>query len=319
MYIRIDSHVHCRDEEQAYKTTIQKVLELARQQGVGKIVDMPNPKRPVTTRERVEERLRLVPPSREGDYFLFIGATPDERQLEEAVACVDGIPEVLGIKMFAGKSVGDLEITEPGQHRSVYRTLARLGYEGHFPVHCEEESEMRPKLWKPYDPFTHSLARPKQAEIVSVRNQVQYAMEEGFRGNLHICHISCPEAVELVNRARGRIRITCGVTPHHLMWDNTRLREKDGLGYKMNPPLRGPEDVLALRADVKAGRIDWVETDHARHSLEEKFGPPYLSGYPSLELYRGFVEEFLPRELGLTPAQIRAMTRDNIVRVLGDL
>jgi len=31
------------------------------------------------------------------------------------------------------------------------------------------------------------------------------------------------------------MKITCGVTPHHLMWDQSRMEEPGGLLYKMNP------------------------------------------------------------------------------------
>jgi dihydroorotase len=40
--------------------------------------------------------------------------------------------------------------------------------------------------------------------------------------------------------------------------------------YKVNPPLRRDEDVLALRSAVVDGTIDVVATDHAPHPLESK-------------------------------------------------
>ena len=40
--------------------------------------------------------------------------------------------------------------------------------------------------------------------------------------------------------------------------------------FKMNPPLRGEEDRLALLQGLTDGTIDMIATDHAPHSEEEK-------------------------------------------------
>ncbi len=40
--------------------------------------------------------------------------------------------------------------------------------------------------------------------------------------------------------------------------------------YKVNPPLRPEEDVLALRAALADGTIDAVATDHAPHARHDK-------------------------------------------------
>ena len=45
--MRIDPHEHLRDREEAHKETIAHGLELATQQGVDVVFDMPNKKRPI--------------------------------------------------------------------------------------------------------------------------------------------------------------------------------------------------------------------------------------------------------------------------------
>ena len=70
--LRIDTHDHCRDEEQSYKATIASVTKTARRVGVSVILDMPNAKRPVISEERVMQRLDLA--DREGcleGYYLW--------------------------------------------------------------------------------------------------------------------------------------------------------------------------------------------------------------------------------------------------------
>ncbi len=59
------------------------------------------------------------------------------------------------------------------------------------------------------------------------------------------------------------------MTPHHLLLTHEAL-----LGYdtacKVNPPLREPEDVEALRRALADGTIDCIATDHAPHGILDK-------------------------------------------------
>ncbi|MFA5926422.1 MAG: dihydroorotase family protein [Parcubacteria group bacterium] len=312
--MKIDPHVHCRDGKQSYKETIAHAFSVADAQGVQKIFDMPNTDPPITTEEHIIERLKLVPKERIDDYFIWIGITSDEKQIKEAVKCFENYKNVIGLKMFAGKSVGDLTVLEKEDQKKVYQTLAEIGYKGAIAVHCEKESLLEGDIWDPEKPVTHSLSRPNAAEIESVRDQIELAKGVKFSGTLHICHITCPEAVELVDEARKEISITCGVTPHHALWDEEMQNRPDGLLYKMNPPLRNKKTVEKLRECIKDGKIDWIETDYAPHQVGEKMFPPFMSGYPSLCLYKDFVEDFLPG-LGVSAELIEKMTYGNIWKI----
>ncbi len=309
----IDPHVHCRDGKQAYKETIKHVFEIAKNQGVEKIFDMPNTDPPIISDKNVQERLKLVPSDRKDDYFLYLGLSSDNHQLEKAVDCFDRFSEVVGFKLYAGKSVGSLSVIEEEKQRRIYKILSDLGYKGVVAVHCEKESYLKPRLWKPQNPISHSFVRSKDAEIKSISDQIRFSIEMKFKGILHIVHISCPESVELVEKARNQIKITCGVTPHHILWTSEMLKRPDGLLYKTNPPLRDKKDVMKLRKYLKEGKIDWIETDHAPHHIGEKLFYPYLSGFPSLYLYRDFVSKFLPA-FGIKNTEIKKLTYNNIVR-----
>jgi dihydroorotase len=304
--MRIDPHVHFRDEAQAYKETIAHGLKVAESQGVGMVFDMPNTVLPVLREADVERRLKLVPKEAKCGYKVYIGATADKEQLLEAARLAIERDEVAGIKLFAGKSTGDLAIISEAEQHLVYETLA--DYSGVLAVHCEKEAFMHDSF-DPKQPITHTESRPKQAELESVKDQLAFAGEAGFKGNLHVCHASCAETVRLVRSAR--IKASCGVTPHHLLWDDSALCGEHGLLYKMNPPLRAKEAVEELRECVKKGEVDWIETDHAPHAIGEKLHAGYPSGYPSLYLYARLVDEFLP-SLGLSEELVRKMTFDNI-------
>jgi dihydroorotase len=109
---------------------------------------------------------------------------------------------------------------------------------------------------------------PAVAEESIIARDVLLAEHVGAR--LHVCHISTAGSVDVIRWAKARgIRVTAEATPHHLLLDEQRVVGYDAR-FKVNPPLRRAEDVLALRAAVADGTIDIVATDHAPHPLEAK-------------------------------------------------
>lgn len=68
---------------------------------------------------------------------------------------------------------------------------------------------------------------------------------------------------------RAGIHVTAEVTPHHLLLTEDDIPNLD-TNYKMNPPLRAVADRDALIAGLMDGTIDFIATDHAPHTLEEK-------------------------------------------------
>ncbi len=312
----IDPHVHCRDGREGYKETIAHVFKLCDEQGVGMIFDMPNTQPPLLSERDADARLQLVPPGEKRRYRMYLGATADPAQLRAAAAAVANHEYLIGLKLYAGRSVGALAVVSERDQQAVYRTLAEAGYTGVLAAHCEKES-LFVNAFDPKQPPSHSLARPAAAEAQAIADQVRFAETAGFRGSLHICHVSSAAGLAAVRAARGRVKITCGVTPHHLLWSSAQAAGPAGLLYKVNPPLREPSDTVALRQALKNGEIDWIETDHAPHPVSEKLYPPYASGYPALCLYRRLVEELLPC-WGLDGGRIRSVTGDGARRVFDE-
>lgn len=311
--MRIDPHVHCRDGKQAYKETIAHTLELCDAQGVDICFDMPNTDPPILTEGDLEARLKLVPREGSGRYRIHLGATSNPAQLRSAATLAGQCAQVAGLKLYAGRTTGNLAVIEETAQQSVYAILSEAGYRGVLAVHCEKES-LCTRAFDPTKPASHNQSRPPTAEAASVSDQIKFARAAGFKGTLHICHVSTAAALELIRPARRDIAITCGVTPHHLLWSCAQMRGSEGNLYKVNPPLREWSDTIALRQALKQGEIDWIESDHAPHPVSEKLYPPYLSGYPSLCLYRSLIEEILPY-WGVNQETIKAVTCDNIRRV----
>ncbi|CAL4859756.1 dihydroorotase [Microbacterium sp. MM2322] len=109
---------------------------------------------------------------------------------------------------------------------------------------------------------------PAVAEESIIARDVLLAEHVGSR--LHVCHLSTAGSVDLIRWAKKRgITVTAEVTPHHLLLTEDLVRGYDPR-FKVNPPLRRDEDVLAVREGLADGTIDIVATDHAPHPAEAK-------------------------------------------------
>ena len=314
----IDPHVHLRDGELQHKETIRHGLSVAERIGIAGVFDMPNTSPPILRRSHIMRRLDCA--DRAGSpvfYGLYCGITSDPEQIREAVACTREFDQVVGLKLFAGKSTGDLSIPDTASQSIVFQTLAEEKYSGVLAIHCENESDFKPRLWDPEKPFTHTQARPPIAEINSIKNMIDLADKAGFIGILHICHISLPESVEILEKAREHVsfRLTCGVTPHHILLYDVMMNENDGLLLKMNPPLRSKEARDKLCQMLLSERIDWIETDHAPHRRSEKLGSPYASGIPSFPVIPRLLNRL--KEKGASQTLLERITHQNICDTYG--
>ncbi len=311
----IDPHVHLRDWEQRDKETLEHGLNVAASCGIDEVFDMPNTQPPLTGKEAIRKRLddadRVDSPVR---YHLYGGLTSNPGQIREiASLAMNLFPRVVGLKLFAGHSTGNMGIVTEEQQSLLYRTLREVGYEGVVAIHCEKESLLHPELYDPSDFSSHSLARPVEAEVGSVVDQLRISQEEGFKGHLHICHLSSIEALHVVERARRQgVRISCAVTPHHALLSSDDAKQRS-LYAKMNPPLRSETERSALFAAVLDGRVDWIESDHAPHTLLDKErGASGISGFSGMLL---FVQQLL--EAGASDALLKQLLGQRVQEVFG--
>ncbi len=313
----IDSHVHLRDQALAYKETIKHGAELAYNAGFTALFDMPNTNPPLTSRENIVNRFKLAEESLQGldiYYGLYGGITSDFAQIEEVVNCYNEFfPKMLGFKMFAGHSTGRMGITEKEEQRLVYKALAKLNYKGVLMVHCEKESLMNGELFRLDKPETHSQARPPIAELESIKDQLELVKSENFQGHLHICHISTKAGVDLVCEAKKQgMNISSGATSHHALLNDTAYTDL-GLFAKMNPPLRKEDDRKAVFYALLSGKIDWLESDHAPHSLEDK--AKGASGIPGFAGSLIFVQKL--REAGCSQTRMEEICGGAVNKAFG--
>lgn len=109
---------------------------------------------------------------------------------------------------------------------------------------------------------------PGLAEEVMVARDLLIAEELSAR--IHLTHISTRRSLELIREAKRKgVKVTCDVTPHHLILNHEGLVSFD-TNLKVKPPLRSQDDVEALREGLKDGTVDAIASDHAPHAWEEK-------------------------------------------------
>ncbi len=277
----IDPHVHLRDWNQSEKETVAHGLSVAKKCGFTHVFDMPNTNPALTNHDIILKRFELADGIAGITYHLWAGLTPDPKQIAEVVAAYRELyPRVVGLKLFLGQSTGNMGICDYETQLVVFRTLKELNYRGVVAVHAEKECLLHPERYIPGQFDTHSLARPPEAEIESVRDVISIAQQTGFEGTLHIAHVSTRGAIAEIVKARETLRITMGVTPHHALFTTQDAAQHDRY-LKMNPPLRGETDRRAVFASLLDGTATWIESDHAPHTLEQKENG--ASGIPGFE------------------------------------
>jgi dihydroorotase len=185
-----------------------------------------------------------------------------------------------------------------------------------FISHCEDD-DLKGDAVMNEGPSSMRLGldgAPALAEDVIVARDLLIAGDSGKAW--HIAHVSTATSLDLIRWARARgVRVTCEVTPHHLVFLDDRFDDYRA-DSKVNPPLRGPRHRDALRAAVLDGTIDAFATDHAPHGLDEK--AQLLSqapvGFSGLEIALGAYAFALP-ELPL--ARFVELLSVNPARILG--
>lgn len=109
---------------------------------------------------------------------------------------------------------------------------------------------------------------PAISEEIMVLRDCYFAYKTGAKVNIQ--HISAAGSLDIIREYKKLgAKVYCEVTPHHFSSTEDLVREKASFA-KMNPPLRTEEDIQAIIKALKDGTIDFIATDHAPHSSEEK-------------------------------------------------
>lgn len=286
----IDLHIHLREPGGEKKETIATGTMAAAHGGFTTVAAMPNTRPVPDSKEQMESMQARIKENANVRVLPYGSITIRELGQE--------------ITDFAGlKAAGAFALSDDGvgvQSAGMMLEAMKKAAENDLAIvaHCEENSLINKGS-------VHEGAFSKQQGlngIPSVCESVQIARDvllaEAAGCHYHVCHISTKESVRAVRDAkRAGIQVTAEVTPHHLLLCDEDIPGLDA-NYKMNPPLRGAEDRAALIEGLMDGTIDFIATDHAPHTMEEKSEGMQLApfGIVGLEtafplLYTNFVLE----------------------------
>jgi len=243
----IDIHVHLRDQGQTKKEDFFTGTSAAIAGGFTTVLDMPNNKIPITTLERLKEKIKIAKEKTVCDIGFYAGSLGNN--LDELMKME---PYVFGLKLYLNKTTGNFLIDK--------NELLRIF-----------------STWKSDEPILFHAEEDILATVMEAMKRT------GKR--IHICHISSEKEFRIIINAKEKgYKVTCGVTPHHLFLTTSDEKKLGPFGM-MKPSLKTKRDVDFIWKNLEY--IDVIESDHAPHTIEEKNRPPAGGkipfGVPGLE------------------------------------
>jgi dihydroorotase len=302
----VDLHSHLRQPGMEEAETVETGARAAALGGYTAIIAMPNTDPPIDSAGIAKEVLSLG----EGTCCEVrpAGAITVGRKGEQLAPMAE--LAALGVTIFTDDGAG---VQDSRLMRRALEYGSALGVT--LAQHCEDaglaggghvhEGEWSSRLGIP--------GVPAEAEEIMVARDLALARLTG--GRLHLLHLSTAGSIELVRRAKADgSTVTAEAAPHHFTLTHEAVRSYDPV-FKVNPPLRTPADVAAVRAGLADGTIDAVATDHAPH-LQEAKEAPFDEAPPGML----GLETALPltlRELRLPPREALALLSWKPARIAG--
>ncbi len=307
----IDPHVHLREPGREDKETIETGSRAAAKGGFTTVMCMPNTS-PVADNAMIVEGV-IKEARRVGLVNLIpVGAVTRGQKGQELT------------DMFELKAAGCRALSDDG-YSVANSQLLRLALEYARMVglvlieHCQDPFASAGGVMN--EGFNSTLlgmkGDPGFAESVIVGRDIEVVRY--LRARIHLAHISLARSLDLIRQAKKEgVAVTCEVTPHHFTLTDEAVKSFDP-DTKVNPPLRSPDDVQALRQGLRDGTVDCIASDHAPHTIEDKElgfeeAPPGMIG---LETSLGLaVSELVDKKI-LTWPQIVEKMSANPAKIFG--
>lgn len=275
-----DVHVHFREPGFGYKETIRQGSLAGARGGYTVVGTMPNLKPAPCDMDSLRVQQEII----DRDAVIQVipyGTITKDQSGTGTLSDMEGMANHVLAFSDDGKGVQDDGLMREAMN--VAKSLNKL-----IVAHCEDESLLRE-------------GKVRESEWRQIERDLKLADETGC--GYHVCHISCKESVEVIRDAKkSGVNVTCETAPHYLVLDTEDVRKgiaensEAGGRFKMNPPIKDPEDRKAMIEGALDGTADMIATDHAPHSAEEKTKgfEKSLNGITGLEcafpvLYTGLV------------------------------
>lgn len=257
----IDVHVHFRDPGQEYKEGLTTGSQAAAAGGYTSVICMANTKPVMDNEDLIKDFVKRAKEQIINVYT--ISSLTKEMKGQELVDMEkvlqagavafsdDGIPNTRNdIVLAAMEKVKDLD--------------SLISFHEEDPSLNKENGINHGKVAEEMGLY----GAPAISEEIMVARDCYFAYKTGAKVNIQ--HISAAGSLDIIREYKKLgAKVYCEVTPHHFSSTEDLIREKASLA-KMNPPLRTKEDRQAIIKALKDGTIDFIATDHAPHSSEEK-------------------------------------------------
>ncbi|HLW44951.1 MAG TPA: dihydroorotase [Acidimicrobiales bacterium] len=257
----VDLHAHLREPGREEAETVETGGRAAALGGYSAVVAMPNTEPPVDSAAVAQEVISL---GKLSPVEVAVAGAITVGRAGERLAPL-GELAALGVRIFTDDGVG---VQDGALMRRALDYARDLGVT--LAEHCEDAhlaagGAMHEGAWSSRLGLP---GIPAAAEEAMVARDI--ALARLTHGRIHLHHLSTAGSVELVRGAKAEgLDVTCEAAPHHLVLTDAACSGYDPT-FKVNPPLRGDEDVAALRAALEDGTIDAIATDHAPHAPEAK-------------------------------------------------
>jgi len=258
----IDIHVHLREPGGEHKETITTGTASAARGGYSLIAAMPNTNPVPDSRQNLDVVLNKIKTD------ALVRVLPYGSITTSLIG-----DELIDFKELANDVIAFTDDGRGIQEAGMMYKAMQNAKQVNKPIvaHCEDDSLL-------FGGYFHEGSFAKENEhkgILSASESVHVArdalLSRATGCSYHVCHVSTKESVSLIRWAKSEgIKITAEVSPHHLLLADEDILDDDLANFKMNPPLRGEDDRIALIEGVLDGTIDMIATDHAPHAADEK-------------------------------------------------